>query len=206
MQMMVEPTVSTPIVDEAAARCAANEYIHANLGTAYWVEQGFFRNLPPRTVWRYLVIHHEYDAVAGYIDVDAETGKIIPLDDEQLQDLHERAVVIEAKSRKTIARTEHGYILPFLAKTRVNGYLSRHIAFFASASGQPTFVASNPPVWRVTTALRLSDHDQVIELGVVEVNALTGEVIPLPEHQLQTMQNHAQDVAATLECSATAAG
>ena len=206
MQTTVEPTAITSTTDEAAARHAANQYVHANLGVMYGLEQGFFCVRPPRPAWRFLVRNHEYDALAGYIDVDAVTGKVILLDDEQLQDLRERAVVIAAKSRKTIARDENGYILPFLAKTRINGYLSNDVAFFASASGQPALIDGNPPVWRVTTVLRLGEHGQAVPLGVVDVNALTGEVVPLTEQQILNMQRCAEDAAASFQRSATAAG
>jgi hypothetical protein len=132
------------IIDEATARYAASEFIHVALGSAYALEQGFLRNHPSHTAWRFLVLHREYDAVAGYVDVDAETSEVIPLDDEQLQDLRERALVVATKSHNIIARDEDGYILPFLAKIQVNGYLSSDVAFFASAKGQPVFVDGNP--------------------------------------------------------------
>jgi hypothetical protein len=56
------------------------------------------------------------------------------------------------------------------------------------------------------TALQLSEDDHVLNADVVDVNALTGEVIPLTDQQIQAMQRRAQDVAANLQRSATAAG
>jgi hypothetical protein len=204
--MTIEPAVMTRATDEVMARQAASEYLHTNLGAQYRLEQGFYADRPPRPVWRFLVINDEYKAVTGYVDVDAETGKVIPLDAEQRQEVRERAVVIAAKHQKALPRDEQGYILPFLAKTRVNGYLANAVVFLAGAYGQPAFVDGDPPVWRVAAALRLHEHGKVIDLGVIHVNARTGEVIPLTDQQIQHMQRCAADVAATLQCSATAAG
>jgi hypothetical protein len=206
MRMTVEPTIVAPTTDEVTARREASAYIHPKLGAAYQIEPGFFCDRAPRPAWRFLILHREHNAVAGHVDVDAATGKVIPLDDEQMQDMHERAAVIGAKSRKTLARDEKGYVLPFLAKVRVNGYLACHVAFFARAKGQPTFVNGNSPVWRVATALRLDEPDTMVELGVVDVDARTGDVIPLTVQQIQNMQRCAADVAATLQRSATPAG
>lgn len=204
--MTIETTVMEPTTDEAAARSIASEYIHAKLGIVYGLEQGFFCDGSARPVWRFLVLNQEHDAVAGYIDVDLETGQVIPLTSEQFQDLRERAVVTAAKNRKTVARNQDGYILPFLAKVRVNGYLSNSVAFFASAKGQPVFVDGNPPVWRVNTVLQLLEQGKVVDLGIVDVDARTGDIIPLAEQQIQNLQRCTEDVAASLQRSATTAG
>lgn len=206
MQAIVEPVVATPTTDETTARQVASQYIHTTLGAAYRLEPGFLRAHPLSSAWRFLVLNQEFNAVAGYVDVDAETGKIISLPDEQLQDLRERALVQAAKGRKTLARDAQGRVLPFLAKARVNGYLSACVAWFASANGQPALVNGNPPVWRVTTTLRLPEQDKVIELGVIDVNAHTGDVIPLTEQQIQHMQRCAEDAAGSFPHSTTATG
>lgn len=205
MQTIVEPIVATPTTNETTARQVANRYLRAKLGLGYRLEPGFLRAHPPSSAWRFLVFNQEFNAVAGYVDVDTETGQIIPLADEQLQDIRERAMVQAAKSRQTLARDAQERILPFLAKVRVNSYLSAWVALFASADGQPALVDGNPPVWRVTTTLRLPEQDKVIELGVIDVNAHTGDVIPLTEQQIQHMQRCADDAAGSLPHSTTAA-
>jgi hypothetical protein len=84
--------------------------------------------------------------------------------------------------------------------------LANEVALFASATGQPAFVHGNPPVWRVIAPVRLSESDPVTPLGVVEVNVLTGEVIPLTEQQRQTLQSGTDHVAAPLLHTATTTG
>jgi hypothetical protein len=201
-----EPTRVAPCLDEATARCVASEYIQVTLGPVYRLEQGFYSQRPSCLAWRFLVIQAVSDAVTGYIDVDTVTGQVIPLADEQLQDMRERALVIAAQNRQALARDERGYILPFVAKSKVNGYLTQDVAFFASAHGQPTWLDGQPPVWRVATRVRLSEQGSSVDFGAVDVDALTGEVIRLTDQQIQNLQRSATDVAAHRPASATATG
>src|SRR6476659_8940215 len=150
IQIAIEPTVSRPVVSEATARHTAHQYIRSQLGPQYHLNPGSFAEHSLRSTWRFLIIDDEHNGVTGYLDIDAKTGEVILLDDEQLQDMRERAIVLAAKKRKEVARGLDGYILPFLAKIRVNGYLSSHVAFFASANGRPTLLPGDPPLWRVT--------------------------------------------------------
>src|SRR5216117_3989603 len=108
IQVVIEPTVSTPVVNEAAARHTAHQYIYTQLGPQYHLNPGSFAEHSLRSTWRFLIIDDEHNGAIGYLDIDAKTGEVIPLDDEQLQDMRERAIVIAAKKRKEVARGAGG--------------------------------------------------------------------------------------------------
>ena len=105
-----------------------------------------------------------------------------------------------------MARDEHGYILPTQAKVKVTGYVAEQIAFFATAEGQPQWIAGTPPVWRVATMLRLRGQGNVCDLGFVDVNALTGDVVPLSEKEIILRQKRAHHAAEANTRSAAATG
>jgi hypothetical protein len=88
-------------------------------------------------------------------------------------------------------------VSPDLARRRAKGYLSREVAL-AFRPGEPVLVWGSRPVWRMTIHLFLRGYGQVAELGVVEVDAISGEVIPLAPAQIAAMQGQANAIARRL--------
>ncbi|MCA9998307.1 MAG: hypothetical protein KDE56_21240 [Anaerolineales bacterium] len=86
-------------------------------------------------------------------------------------------------------------VSPVMAQRRVNGYLAQYVTMMVSAS-TPTLFLSQPPVWRVPAILSLPGLGEVSTIGTVDVNAETGEIIPLSESQLSRMQEIAHALAA----------
>jgi hypothetical protein len=140
-----------------------------------------------RPIWRMRVrlCQRELTAAVGTIDVDARTGEVVPLTVEQIEDMRDRL-----KEHRGEAK---GIVRP-RAQMNANGYLADHIALSVKAD-RPVFVAGDRPVWRATAFLRLCGHGRVCDLGVIDVDAQTGEVVPLPETQLQAMRKRAHDAA-----------
>lgn len=85
-------------------------------------------------------------------------------------------------------------ISPEHVRRRVNGYLSREVALFAVAD-KPALVLGDHALWRVPVQLELRGLGAVGVIGSIDVDAVTGEVIPLTARQIQTMQERARNVA-----------
>jgi hypothetical protein len=206
MQKTQEHTTIAASVDQVIAEDAANTYLCQVLGPEYNVNNA----MRVAETWRFLIQCQwpslDRPVVAGTVTVNAQTGEVIPLSEDDVQDTRERAALRAAKERGELPLDESGYILPYLAKVRVNGYMSSDVVFFASAEGRPTWIAGDPPRWRVTTTLYLPGQGKVCELGAVDVNAQTGEVIPLTKAQTKALQRKAHDAAVRTQRLAAAAG
>jgi hypothetical protein len=201
MQRTIKNLTPKTGVDQTTAEQVATQYIAKVLGEAYGIYA--CRRLPDYW-WMQLGCQQPAQArplVVGSLRVNPQTGQVFPLTTNEIQDIHERTQVLAAYRRQEVARDADGLILPYQAKIRVNGYLSKYVAFFAGAEGRPQWIAGNPPLWRVVTVLRLREQGTVCELGVIDVNAQTGEVMSLPTEQLQTMQRRAHHAAKSSERS-----
>jgi hypothetical protein len=137
--------------------------------------------------WRMLVrlCNREPTTTVGTLDVDVQTGSVVPLSDEQVEDMRDRI--------KEHMGEGSGILRP-TAQIRANGYLTNYVSLFANAD-RPVWVADNRPRWRATAFLRLRGQGRVCDLGVIEVDAQTGEVVPLTNQQLQAMRKRVQDAA-----------
>jgi hypothetical protein len=194
------------IVDEKTVTKAVAQYIAATFGATY----GIHSVNPTGATWwvRIHCRHPELDepVVVGSVRVVALTGQVVPLTAPEINDIQERAAILVAHRRQELARDLRGYILPSQAKLKATGYVAQHIAHFATAEEQPQWVEGAPPIWRVATALWLRGQGRVCELGTVDVNALTGEVLPLSKEEITTRQKRARHAAEAVARSAAATG
>lgn len=171
-------TLALPLlVDRTTIIHTANLYLREMLGNQYQAVQP----VQVKSVWQCLIqfcmIEPEKTVIAGQIEIDARTGRVIPLLPTTLREVQQRVAVHYAKEKGQVARDDNGYILPYLAKIKVNGYLTDTITMFASAEGDPLWVGGDEPFWRVKTVLRLRGQGTVGHLGYIDVNAVTGDVI-----------------------------
>jgi hypothetical protein len=88
-------------------------------------------------------------------------------------------------------------VSPDLARRRVNGYLTREVAMFMIA-GEPMLILGEHPYWRVPVILRLRGFGKLAEVGILEVDAQTGQVKSLSEDEIRAIREHAHDIAARL--------
>ena len=86
-------------------------------------------------------------------------------------------------------------VSPDSARRRANGYLVRYVALAMEAS-DPVLVWAAKPFWRMAVYLNLRSWGQVANLGEIDVNALTREVVPLFKTQIIEMQDRADAIAA----------
>lgn len=102
------------------------------------------------------------------------------------------------------ARHEPGYVSDQVRR-HAQGYLTEHVAM-ALRPGEPILVWGDKPVWRTPVWLYLRGHGQVAAVGSVDVDAATGEIIPLSPDQIRGMQDRADVFARRLAPQTTAAG
>jgi hypothetical protein len=93
-------------------------------------------------------------------------------------------------------------ISPGEAKRNANGYLSMDVAM-AIVADDPVLVWSERPIWRMTTSLLLEDWGRIAQVGSIDVDAMTGEVIPLSSEEIQATQDRANELAVRLTLETT---
>lgn len=196
---VVAPTLPT---EQATLLSSANQYLHETLGTQYRAVQPVKTKAGWQCLIQFYTATQGKTIIAGELMLDARSGCAIPLSTTALREVQARVAVRLAKDKGELARDEDGFILPYLAKIRVNGYLTDLVTMFAVAEGEPIWLAGHEPCWRVPFALQLRGHGGVTHLGYIDVNAVTGVVIPLAEEQILSIQKRADYVAASLPRSA----
>ena len=95
-------------------------------------------------------------------------------------------------------------ISPTVARRRAKGYLTGAVAL-AFRPGEPVLVWGRRPVWRMAVHLHLRGYGRVVELGTVDVDATTGDVIALLPSQIASMQDQADVIARRLAPKTTTA-
>lgn len=91
------------------------------------------------------------------------------------------------------------------ARRRAQGYLTVEVAM-ALRPGEPGLLGGSQPVWRIPVWLHLRGFGQVATLGFLDVDAVTGEVIPLSPIEIKEMQDKADVFARRLTYQAAPAG
>ena len=94
---------------------------------------------------------------------------------------------------------------PVVAQRRAKGYLMAEVAL-AFRPGDPVLVMGVRQVWRMPVYLHLRGCGQVGQLGVIDVDAHSGEVLALSRVQISAMQERADELAAHFTPAPTAAG
>lgn len=95
-------------------------------------------------------------------------------------------------------------ISPVEAKRRANNYLSKEVAMgiFADA---PTLILREQPCWKLSLSVRLPGLEPTDIPGSIEIDALSGELIPLTTEKLDQLLDMADDIAERLTVATTPA-
>lgn len=184
MQNTLDAPPITQTISQVDAQQAADDYLLIHIAAG--IETASPILVPGASpTWRMLVRLRDREPIAtvGTIDVDAQTGQVISLTAEQIEDMRDRFNEHTGEATGILRPT---------AQITANGYLTNYVSLFAKAD-RPVFVDGECPVWRATVFLRLRGHGRVSDLGAIDVDAQTGQVIPLTDVQLQTMRKRAQD-------------
>lgn len=91
------------------------------------------------------------------------------------------------------------------ARRRAQSYLTVDVAM-ALRPGEPSLLGGSQPVWRMPVWLHLRGFGQVATLGLLDVDAATGEVIPLSLIEIKEMQDKADVFARRLTSHTAPAG
>jgi hypothetical protein len=96
-------------------------------------------------------------------------------------------------------------VSPLVARRRAGGFLAGHVTMMILA-GEPILVLGQArPVWRVPALLHLLGLGEVAQVGLIEVDALTSDVIPPTSEQISAMQHRADALTTRLSRSPTPA-
>ncbi len=86
-------------------------------------------------------------------------------------------------------------VAPDVARRRANGYLGSEAAMSMLAHN-PRLVVDGQPLWRFDIDLCLPVLGYIATLGAIDVDAMTGAVVPLTSTQLTSLQERADALAA----------
>ena len=164
----------------------ANAYLSTMVGPAYSVGQSVLR----QGQWHCRVLCQRPDLqrtpIVGSITVDVKTGQVNPLTADQVRDLREAGAVQAAQARGELARDEEGYILRYHARIKATVWISDETDLKVGATGG-VFLPLDPPIWRFAIDFHLAET-YLNPLGVIDVNAQTGQVIPVTTDLLHNIR------------------
>jgi hypothetical protein len=194
MQTVIETVSTSAGIDQVDAKQAINAYLQQVLGALYRAGDG---QLKANGDWRFLILFHSSELkrpwATGTVVVDGQHGAVIPLTDEQLQEVREQALVAMAESHRELPLMD-GYVPQVFARRKANEYLSHSVGFFLMPV-DGILVLSTRPVWQFSIQFRLPRTGPLGILGSIDVNAQTGEVLPLTTEQIAAIQGQANALA-----------
>ncbi len=135
MQITLDrPSTSLPTVNEVDAQRAASAYVAAHIDPAFAVVSGAHVQHPAsdREVWQF-IIRCEYGPM-DTIEVDAQTCEALPLPNDQIRVIREKAAIYAARKRGIPPVDDQGYVLGEYARRQADSYLSMEISLFYSAT------------------------------------------------------------------------
>jgi hypothetical protein len=184
------PTISTATVSEADAQCAASAYVVANIDPAFAVvhDAHYHRQFSDQACWRFFVCCTYGPLTTLY--VEAQTGAVVSLTAEEIRVMHEQAAILAARKQGSLPVDAQGYVLGEYARRRANGYLSREVSLFYSATAG-LFVPVARPLWQFSIEVRLPRLGVLGSMGTIDVDAQTGEVVPLTHKQIKRIRERA---------------
>lgn len=72
------------------------------------------------------------------------------------------------------------------ATAKANGYLSKYVGVLFGAE-EPVFLQLDRPVWQLSITFKMNDIGP-LTVGLLDVDAFTGEVLPLSAEQILMIQ------------------
>lgn len=185
--LAVPATIHPPTISEADARHAASKYVTDDLDPSFEAVKGLLLGRqPPR--WRFVI--RSPHGPLGYLFVEAETGAVIPLTEDEKRIVRERYLIAAAESRNERPVVAQGHVPVEYARRRANGYLTEQLSLHYSAI-DGRFVTQGRPLWQFTIRLRLPRRGVAGVVGTLSVDARTGDPVPLTSEQLNQSRDRA---------------
>ncbi len=174
-----------PITEKLMRELVA-AYLKDVLGTEYYSDTG---NRDDHC-WRFFICYAGVDSqqhpVVGHLTVDAALPSVHPLTDEQIREIRECAAWENARRDGELARDADGYILRHHARRLARRWISNQLTMNFGVTGG-IFVPLETPIWQFAVIFDL-ENVHLEPLGTIDVNALTGEVQPLNNTQIKTIE------------------
>jgi hypothetical protein len=181
---------SVVAVDKTEARRAARAYVAANIDPAFEVvlDSHYHQQHREQAHWRFFIRCAHGPLTTLY--VDAETGAVLPLTADEIRVVREKAAILTARQQGILPVDTQGYVISEYARRRANGYLSMEVSLFYSAV-DGIFVPLARPIWQFSIEVRLPRLGALGIMGTIDVDAQTGEVIPLTPKQIKRIRERA---------------
>jgi hypothetical protein len=173
----------------------ARHYVTTQIGTAFTITKP--RLLYQKNIWWALI---QYQAAGtshpigvGELQINVQTGTVIPLNSDEVRLVHEKAAVLEAKQQGKLPVDARGIVLREFARKQASRYLWDHLGMYYGAS-DPIFAPGEPPFWQVTIVFKMYELGP-FPLGSMAINAQTGEPIPLTENEITQIKERIHVIA-----------
>ncbi len=184
---------SSRLVSETDAYAAASAYVVNHLNPSFGMGKGshYYHKPLGKAIWQFILCVGKTPLDALY--VDAQSGEVIPLTEDAIRKLHERAAIAIAKAQGKVTVDARGYILAEHARRKTNGYLSREVSLFCGAT-DGLLIPLEQAIWQFAIRFKLPQHGELGILGTIDVDARSGEVIPLSPQQIEQMKVRANAI------------
>jgi hypothetical protein len=181
-------TAQLPMLKTVDLRQLALGYVHDAIGKTFTVAK--LRLQPEQARW-WALIQYQADGQCrplgvGRVEIDAQSGRIIPLQDEEIQTIREKATILAAQQQQTIPRNANGYIPGEFARKQANRYLWDHLGMYYGATA-PLFTAGVSDRWQVTIIFKMYELGP-FAVGTMAVEAQMGEIVPLTKTEIQQIK------------------
>lgn len=180
-------------VSEVAAYAVASAYTSNYIDTSVGVGKGshFYHKPMGKAIWQFMLYRGETPLHPLY--VDAQSGAVVPLTDDEMRKVHERAAIAVAEAQEELPIDDQGYVLSEYARRTTNGYLSREVSLFCGAT-DGVLIPLEWAIWQFAIRFKLPEHGELGILGTIDVDAGSGEVIPLSPLQIEQMKARANAI------------
>jgi hypothetical protein len=171
-------------VPEQTAQRIAAAFVEATFGKTFAVVNSahYYSKPEQRALWRFF-IRCEHGPL-GVIYVDPQSGQVLPWTADEMRIVQEKAALLHARHQGVLPLDQEGYVLREYARRQANSYLSMVVGLQVIAT-DPIFVPLDRPIWQFLVELRLPRTGTVGIFGMLDVDACSGEVIPLTNDQIQ---------------------
>jgi hypothetical protein len=193
------PATVAPVISQEVAQRTAQAYVIDQIGASFQVSTRVSYD-KRNYLWRFL-IQCQFGPLHA-IEVDAQNGKVIALTESQVRLVRQRAAIAAARRRNILPVDEHDHVLAEYARRSASRYLDAHLSMYFSAAG-PVFVPGEPPRWQVAIVFQNTNIGPLI-LGVMDVDAHTGEPEPLTDEMIQQLRERTSAIIGHQTQAATA--
>lgn len=185
-----ENLLASHAVSEAEAYDAAADYVSKRVDSSFEVAEGVkcYSQTLGSEIWQFIV-RCRYGPLAT-IAVDAQSGQVITLTSDEIQAVHERWSIFLAREQGKVPLDDQGYVLAEYARRKADSYLGAEVSLFYSAT-HGVFIPLNYPIWQFAIQVRLPRLGLLGIMGTLDVDAQTGEVIPLTGQQIKQIRERA---------------